>query len=101
MTEEPPAKQPPTAEPPAIVEGPIPFKKEDIDKFATTVDASGSTPTGLRDCMKIGGHGGPKGDRFYFAGEKHINTYNTDTQRYETTIVPEKRICEICGTVDV
>jgi hypothetical protein len=72
---------------------PIPFKKEDIEKFANTVDATGSAPTGLRDCMKAGGHGGPKGDRWYYqTGHKNA---------IRAQMFSEVKICEICGTVDI
>ncbi len=90
-------KQQPLAKAPLQIEErpgqPIPFRPDDVSKFASTVDATGSPPTGLRDCMKKGGHGGDDGTRFYYGQA----TYNHSTGDF----VKGPRICEICGTVGI
>jgi hypothetical protein len=87
----------PTAPPPTIeaVEAPIPFTEDQLDAFKKTVisDPNAVPPTSLVDCMKRNGHGGLKGDRYYYGQA----AYNHKTGEYEKG----PRICEICGTVGI
>jgi hypothetical protein len=66
---------------------PIPFKAVPIED---TGAKQGNPPTGVADCLRIGGHGGPKGKRVYYPSGPKLGP-----------LLDEKLICEICGTVDV
>lgn len=50
-------------------------------------------PTTMQMCVDQKGHGGPKGNRWYYAG--------TGTKTPSPYVAKDIRICEICGTVDV
>lgn len=71
-------------------EAPIPFKAP--VNIADT--PTGAEPTTIKDCVKINGHGGPKGNRWYYraTGTKTSNPFDA---------TDKVRVCEICGTVDV
>jgi hypothetical protein len=69
--------------------GPIPFTKQEADKFKDTVTPAGPEPTSINDCIGEGGHAGPHGDRWYYPNGKL------------GPLLGDPRICEICGTIGI
>lgn len=71
---------------PEVVDLPLPFEPNELEKFKGQVAPVTSPPTSYSDCQKLGGHGGPKGKRLYFPSGPVFGK-----------LLGESQICEICG----